>query len=248
MRKLALAFSLVAAVTGTASAADLGPMKAPSAVIPAIYDWSGFYTGINAGAGSNHECWDRNTGLGGTFRATEGCHNGTGAAVGGQFGYRWQMSAFVLGLEAQGDWSRLSGSNTSLLDPTTGNRSRIDAFGLFTGQLGFAWNEALFYVKGGGAVTDDRYQGFAALNGAINDTVTEVRWGAVAGAGFEFAFVPNWSVGVEYDHLFMGTRTLDFFTTTFPAAFSREDRIRQGVDLVTLRLNYRWDGPAISKY
>jgi outer membrane immunogenic protein len=248
MKKLALAFSLFAAVTGPASAADLGPVKAPSAVIPAVYDWTGFYTGINAGAGWNRDCWDRNTGLGGTFLAAEGCHTGTGPAVGGQFGYRWQMSAFVLGLEAQGDWTRLSGSNTSLIAPALGNRSRVDTVGLFTGQLGFAFNQALFYLKGGAAVTNDRYQGFVVGTGGIFDTVTEVRWGATAGAGFEYAFFPNWSVGVEYDHLFMGTRTLDFFTTTFPAVFSREDRIRQGVDLVTVRLNYRWDSPAIPKY
>jgi outer membrane immunogenic protein len=248
MKKLAFAFSLLAAVAGTASAADLSPVKAPSAVIPAVYDWSGFYTGINAGAGWNRECWDRNTRLGGTFLASEGCHTGTGPVVGGQFGYRWQMSGFVLGLEAQGDWARLSGSNTSLVGSTIGNRSRIDAIGLFSGQFGFAWNQALFYVKGGGAVTDDRYQGFLISNGAISDTLTEVRWGAVAGAGFEYSFFPNWSVGVEYDHLFMGTRTLDFFTTAFSASFSREDQIRQDVDLIAVRLNYRWDSPAISKY
>jgi len=33
----------------------------------------------------------------------------------------------------------------------------MDAFGLFTGQIGYAWNNALLYVKGGAAVTDIRY-------------------------------------------------------------------------------------------
>ena len=43
------------------------------------------------------------------------------------------------------------------------NRDRIDAFGLFTGQVGYAWNNALFYVKGGGAVVDQRHD--ILLNG-----------------------------------------------------------------------------------
>ncbi len=30
-------------------------------------------------------------------------------------------------------------------------------FGLFTGQVGYAWNNALLYVKGGAAVVADKY-------------------------------------------------------------------------------------------
>ena len=37
------------------------------------------------------------------------------------------------------------------------NQTKIDAFGLFTGQIGYAWDRALFYVKGGAAVTDNKY-------------------------------------------------------------------------------------------
>ncbi len=43
-----------------AVAADLPAQpytKAP-AMIAAIYDWSGFYVGINGGGGSAHKCWD----------------------------------------------------------------------------------------------------------------------------------------------------------------------------------------------
>ena len=49
-----------------------------------------------------------------------------------------------------------SGSNPSLAAIGATNRTRIDAFGLFTGQIGYAWNNALLYVKGGAAVTDDK--------------------------------------------------------------------------------------------
>ena len=82
-----------------------------------------------------------------------------------------------------------------------------------------------------------------ALAGVTGD---DTRWGGTIGAGLEYAFAPNWSVGVEYNHLFMQDRTYNF-TTPAGAAFGT-DRIRQDVDLVTARLNYRFGGPGVSRY
>jgi outer membrane immunogenic protein len=70
----------------------------------------------------------------------------------------------------------------------------------------------------------------------------------VVGVGGEFAFTPNWSFAIEYDHLFMGDRDLNFTGTGAVPLATRTDRIRQDVDLVTVRLNYRWGGPVIAKY
>lgn len=228
-----------------AVAADLPARytKAP-AYIAAVYDWSGFYIGANGGWGTSRKCWDRNTAIGGTFLASEGCHDATGGAAGGQIGYRWQQAAWVFGLEGQGDWADLRGSNTSLFGPALTDRSKINAFGLITGQIGYAWNNWLGYVKGGAAVTADKYTGLVA--GVAVDSVKETRWGGTAGVGLEYGFAPNWSAAVEYDHLFMGNRTLDFTTTA--GFFTREDRIRQDVDLITARINYRWGGPVVAKY
>jgi outer membrane immunogenic protein len=219
--------------------------KAP-AYIAAVYDWSGFYIGANGGWGTSRKCWDTNTGLGGTFLATEGCHDASGAVAGGQLGYRWQTGAWVFGVEGQGDWADLSGSNASLFTPGTTDRSKINAFGLMTGQVGYAWNNALLYVKGGAAVTGDKFAGLTTATGTTIDTAKELRWGGTAGVGVEYGFTPSWSAALEYDHLFMGTRTDDFRAPT--AAFTREDRIRQDMDTVTARINYRWGGPVISKY
>ena len=52
---------------------------------------------------------------------------------------------------------------------------------------------------------------------------------------------------VEYDHLFMQNRT-SAFTHAGRRRFFGNDRIRQDVDLVTVRVNYRWGGPVIAKY
>lgn len=261
MKKILLgAVALIAlGMAAPASAADLAARpyatKAPVPMIAAIYDWSGFYIGLNGGGGWSHKCWDQNTGLNGTFFGAEGCHDATGGVAGGQIGYRWQASSWVFGLEAQGDWANLKGSNTSLIVPggilaipAPGDRTTIDAFGLFTGQIGYAWNNVLWYVKGGAAVTSDKYEHFVVASGAVLDRTNETRWGGVVGTGVEFGFAPNWTLGFEYDHMFMGTRTLDFNTTVAAGVFSREDRIRQDVDIATVRVNYRWGGPVIAKY
>ena len=135
----------------------------------------------------------------------------TGGTVGGQIGYRWQASSWVFGLEAQGNWADFTGSNVSLFFPGFATESRIDAFGLFTGQVGYAANNVLFYVKGGAAVTSDRYRIFDVPTGLVVATTgDDTRWGASVGAGVEFGFAPNWTAGVEYNHLFMQDRTYSF--------------------------------------
>src|SRR6266705_2915204 len=160
MKKILLGLAGVFALAAPAAAADMAAApysKAPPQMIAVVYDWSGFYIGLNGGWGSSHKCWD-NYALG-VLVASEGCHNASGAVAGGQIGYRWQTGAFVFGLEAQGDWADLKGSNASAVFGVV-NRTRVDAFGLFTGQVGYAWNNALLYVKGGAGVTHDRYSGF----------------------------------------------------------------------------------------
>jgi outer membrane immunogenic protein len=241
-------------IAAPASAADLAARpytKAPPPMIAAIYDWSGFYVGINGGWGSSRKSWDF-VDPAGVFVANEGSHDATGGTVGGQIGYRWQASQWVFGLEAQGNWADFHGRNQSLAFPVFGNDSRVDAFGLFTGQVGYAFNNALFYVKGGAAVTSDRYRSFAVATGAIvTNNVDNTRWGGVVGVGLEYGFAPNWSVAIEYDHLFMQDKTYTFINNGVAGVagtlFSTE-RIRQDVDLVTARINYRWGGPVVAKY
>jgi outer membrane immunogenic protein len=263
MKKFLLAtVGLIAlGIAAPASAADLAARpytKAPPPVV-AIYDWSGFYIGANGGGAWSHKCWDVTS-----FRApvtpfSEGCHDATGGVVGGQIGYRWQSAGWVFGLEAQGDWADLRGSNISVFIPAWTNNSKIDAFGLFTGQVGYAWNNVLWYVKGGAAVTDDQYRGTVTATGALFDSASETRWGGVVGTGLEFGFAPNWSVAVEYDHLFMGNRGITTTSTGVLAGIPagsifRTDSIRQDVDMVTARINYHfnwggpnWGGPAIGR-
>jgi len=253
MKKLVLAVSMLVLGTAAASAADLSPRyysKAPPMQM-ALYNWSGFYGGINGGWGASRNCWTRTATLGvAILPVSEGCHDSSGGTVGGQVGYRWQAGPWVFGLEAQGNWADFSGRNQSLLfGGLATNRTKIDAFGLFTGQVGYAWNNVLAYVKGGAAVTDNKYEGLATLGGFVTDRVTDTRWGGVVGAGVEYAFAPNWSAALEYDHMFMGTNNYAF-TSVFPVAGfnTRNESIKQDVDLVTVRVNYRFGGPIVARY
>jgi outer membrane immunogenic protein len=246
---------LVALSVASAQAADLAARpraytKAP--VMTPAYDWSGFYIGLNGGGGSSHNCWTlNNVGGAATGGLSEGCHDATGGTVGGQIGYRWQMASWVFGVEAQGNWADFSGSNQSspaALTATITNQTKIDAFGLFTGQIGYSWNNVLVYAKGGAAVTDSKYSGIATATGALLDQVTETRWGGAIGAGLEVGFAQNWSVGVEYDHLFMGKSNINFPANAALGVATRADNIKQDVDMGLVRLNYRFGGPVIAKY
>ncbi|MCK1718506.1 outer membrane beta-barrel protein [Bradyrhizobium sp. 141] len=241
--------------SGAASAADLAarPYTKAPAPIAAMYDWSGFYIGVNGGGGWSRNCWDIVTNILGAAvvpPVSEGCHTASGAAVGGQLGYRGQSGAWVFGLEGQGDWANLSGSNgPSLLAGGGGSdRTKIDAFGLVTGQVGYAWSNVLFYVKGGGIVASDKYEGFITATGFVFDKASETRWGGAVGAGLDFGVAPNIVVGVDYVHGFMGSRNNSFYFTGPLGAFSRTDRISQDIDIVTARVSYRFGGPLIAKY
>lgn len=84
------------------------------------------------------------------------------------------------------------------------------------------------------------------LVGAAFDGASGTRWGGAVGVGVEYGFAPNWSVAVEYDHLFMGRRSSNLITPA--GVFDRTERIRQDVDMGAVRLNYTFGGPVVARY
>ena len=206
-----------------------------------VYDWSGFYAGGNAGFGSSLNCFEI------PLPVRDKCLTATDGLAGGQAGYRWQSFRWVFGLEAQGDWTDLSGSTASKLFPGNSNRARIDGIGLFTGQVGYDWDSALIYVRGGAAVVADRYNAFVTATNLLNGAASETRTGGTIGAGVEYGFAPSWSVALEYDHLFVGTRNM---TLSVPgiAPLAPYESVNQNVNLATARVNYRWGAPVVAKY
>ena len=250
MKRLALAVSALVLSSVAASAADMAPRytKAPPPIVAAVYDWSGFYIGLNGGGGWSRKCWDVTNILGVPIvpNLAEGCHDATGGVVGGQIGYRWQMASWVFGLEGQGDWANLSGSNASLLlAGLVTNRSKINAIGLITGQVGYAMNNVLFYFKGGVMGVSDKYDGFITAINFPLDRASQTRYGGAAGVGIDFGITPNLILGVDYMHGFMGTSGVNFTSVALPGVFSRNERIRQDIDMVTARFSYKFGGGAV---
>jgi outer membrane immunogenic protein len=248
MKKILVSTTTAAALLAAplaAQAADL-PQKAyaPPPVMTAMYDWSGFYIGGNGGYGSSRNCWGLVPVAGSVI--PDGCHSQSGGIVGGQVGYRWQSGPAVFGLEAQGDWASLRSSNVSLANPLLTDSSKVTGLGLFTGQIGYAWNTVLLFVKGGAAVTQNSFLQATTVGGIGLNFATATRWGGTIGVGLDYAFAPNWSVGIEYDHLFMGTANNSFSVPAGAAAVVNQ--ISQDVDLVAVRVNYKFGGPVVARY
>jgi len=258
-RVLIAAAAVTVAGVCSAQAADLAARpyyaKAP-AMVAAVYDWSGLYIGLNGGGGSSRSCLTLNSYFyDNTLSKAEGCHDATGGTFGGQIGYRWQAANWVFGLEGQGNWADFSGSSVSQFLNTDGpgspgapdhfNRSRIESFGLITGQVGYAFNNALVYVKGGVAVVDSKFDDVSAVHnkligdGTLYSSVSDTRWGGTVGAGLEVGLAPNWSIGAEYNHIFLGDRNVSFAANGGPY---KADNVRQDIDMGLVRLNYKFNG------
>jgi outer membrane immunogenic protein len=70
----------IAGFVGAASGADLPTRtytKVPAIVAP-VYDWNGFYLGLNGGGASSRECYTitTNNGIALSPTPSEGCHDG----------------------------------------------------------------------------------------------------------------------------------------------------------------------------
>jgi outer membrane immunogenic protein len=168
----------------------------------------------------------------------EGCHDPSGAILGGQIGFNWQTGPIVFGLEAQGDWADLRGQNLSLLPsppfPPSINRTRVDSLGLFTGRIGYAWGPTLIYAKGGAAVVHDRDDFTPTAPPAASTFTGETRWGGTIGGGVEYKFTQNLSGALEYNYVDLGKSRITFPSQPLAAIVDTD----KNMHLVTVRLNY----------
>jgi outer membrane immunogenic protein len=180
----------LAGLTGTASAADLSrpfPPVARPAYLP-VYNWTGLYAGLNGGFGWGSSNWN---GLPATFDTN-------GGLFGGQVGYNWQASQWVLGLEGDGDWSGMSGT-TNVFGCAFGPcQTRNDFLATFRGRIGYAFDSWMPYFTGGLAVGNIRATnpGFAGVD--------QTNSGWTLGGGIETALVGNWTAKAEYLHVDLG--------------------------------------------
>jgi outer membrane immunogenic protein len=257
MKKLLLALFAVIGLSTAVNAADMAVKARPLSPPAPIFSWTGFYIGAHAGGGWFDKSWTAPltpiniTGCPGCPLFV-GSHTASSWLAGGQVGFNYQTGMWVLGIEADGSWTDLNATSANGLVPAfLFIRSKTDAVGTFAGRVGIAANQALFYVKGGGAVASDRF-----ATGAFGPPLVEVqaasdtRWGWMVGVGIEYAFTPNWSVKAEYNYLDFGTFRETVQPTGALIASPFQYDIRQRMDLVKIGLNYRfgWTGPVVAKY
>jgi outer membrane immunogenic protein len=230
MRKVTLSLLAAAGLAlgvQSASAADLGrPVyKAPAPAVVAAYNWSGFYLGGHVGGAWSQEDLSA-VGLVGTT-------DPDGFIGGVQAGYNWQADRWVFGIEGDWSWSGADGSTAVGLITSDQNW-----YATLTGRLGYAWDNWMWYVKGGAAWVDAEY-GFGAFG-----TVSDTRVGWTIGTGVEWALAPQWSAKLEYNYLDFGKDTYNLGGTPFD--------VDTQVHLVKAGINYRFGGwgkaPVVANY
>jgi outer membrane immunogenic protein len=165
-----------------AHAADLTPRYRPVPQAPIynpIYNWTGFYLGINGGGGWGRSQWD------GVDK-----FDVSGGMIGGTIGYNWQFGQAVFGVEGDIDWSGIRGSTNSLCP--LGCETRNHWLATARGRIGYAFDRFLPYLTAGLAVGDIN----ATTPGFPGGSITTAGW--TVGGGLEVGIVPNVSVKAEY--------------------------------------------------
>jgi outer membrane immunogenic protein len=224
-----------AVFSGGALAADMGrPVyKAPPAgVMPATYDWTGFYVGGHVGYGWAEKDWRDAFGLNVSNKAD-------GFLGGGQVGFNYQIGMFVLGAEGDFSWSGIKGgSNTAaIIGAPLGNTFNTDVnwVSTLTGRAGVAFDRWLVYGKGGVAWANDKFS-TNRYTAPVSVEVTDTRIGWTAGAGVEYAFAPAWSAKLEYNYMDFGNRAVSFAPGT-------STDIDQQIHAVKFGVNYKFGFP-----
>ena len=273
-RTILVSLGLVGLFSLPAAAADLParmPTKAPM-MAPVAYNWSGCYIGGNAGGKWASTTDSVNIGAtAGTPSTTVNFDRSTATTFvgGGQIGCNYQAagSSWVFGVEGDADWHRWSTSRT--LGTTAAPFVAGDIFDVRSdwqasarGRIGYAFDRTLFYVTGGAAFTNVKVGSNFIPIGIFPATVatdSKTLFGATVGGGFEYAFMNNWSFGVEGRYTWYGTQT---FNAGSVAAFSPggvpptflfapgTQSIRLDTFEATARLNYKfdWGGPVVARY
>ncbi len=260
MKKIALALTAIAAMTGSASAADLAarpyakaPMAAP------VANWTGFYAFGGAGGGlsaSDQSILDTATGTPLTIAQRQG-GSGWFGTVG--IGYDWQFSGtWVAGIFADGQFGSIRGTVQDPLFGITGKQKLEDSWaaGVRLGWL--VAPNVLSYVNGGYSGAHFGSTSFTTLAGAPAGVHLDGynRNGWFVGGGVEnnlniFGIQsPGWFMKTEYRSAFYDAKTQPILIdgTNVPTIHSvRANNWNQTIS-TSLVYRFNWTGPVVAKY
>jgi outer membrane immunogenic protein len=216
----ALAAAVSVAGLGSASAADMA-VKARPVVVP-IYNWTGCYVGLSAGA-KGVATRDISHNPATTFPTPASFYDAGRLEdetwiAGGQIGCNYQTGRWVFGIEGDAHGQRWATSSIVPPGPVPFNYVPGDTFDLRSdwqasvrGRVGYAMDRTLFYVSGGAAFTQVRANSFyvASFIGpvpvpALSVSDTRTLTGGTIGAGVEHAVTDNFTLGLEGRYSYYG--------------------------------------------
>jgi outer membrane immunogenic protein len=239
MKRILATGAMLVATAVSAQAADMAAkapyMKAP---VLAVYNWTGFYMGANAGVGIGR---DR---IGHTYTNDSLYLAPQGAFGGGQVGYNWQgdslLGPIVYGIEADIQGAGLDDNHSNVAGgpgglTRTAYGSKVDWFGTVRGRVGLAQGPILSYFTGGYAYGNVKTTVTEGALAAFSDNRMASGW--TVGSGVEASLGGNWTGKIEYRYLNLGNRTDTFLGQSLNSEI-RENIFRVG-------LNYRIGGNSL---
>ncbi|MBR0735346.1 porin family protein [Bradyrhizobium liaoningense] len=260
MKKTLLALTAVAAMTGSASAADLAARPYVKAPAPApVANWTGFYVFGGGGGGlsnADQSLVDTATGIPLTITQRQG-GSGWFGTVGA--GYDWQFSGtWVAGVFADGQFGSIRSTIQDPIFNLTGSQKLETSWaaGIRLGWL--VAPNVLSYVNGGysgahfGRTNLTDLAGVPAgvhLNGYD-------RHGWFVGGGVENSLnifgiaSPGWFMKTEYRSAFYDQKTQSINTDIGDLPTINSVRANSWNQTISTSLVYRfnWTGPAVGRY
>lgn len=242
---LAGAALLVAAPLGIANAADMALKAPPLPLPPPVYDWTGFYLGVNGGIGEGVAPWQYLFLPGGvpSVPPTLVPAGTAGAFVGGTAGVNWQTGHLVLGLEGDWDASDINSNGGVCPNPAFSCQTTLQSIYTARGRVGYAMDRLLFYATGGFAGARVNVQTVNNGGGPVPPSGTPVNGSAsnlagyTVGFGIEYAIWESLSLKAEglYYNLSAANFNIDNPTLFFA-------RVSENGELVKFGLNWKFNG------
>jgi outer membrane immunogenic protein len=193
-----------------------------------------------------------------TFRSASSSVDTSGGLFGGQVGCNYQFAGnWVVGVQGDAAGADINGKGSDPLG--IGNSIvavKTDWLASVTARLGVTAfdNQALFYVKGGGAWDHNQWDLSRAANFYNPALFSETRSGWTIGGGAEWVlWSPHWTAFVEYNHYdFRGgghtvrgavtTTTTTSTATTTSTTNNSFTTGKQTIEAVKVGVNYKF-GP-----
>ncbi len=183
------------------------------------FNWNGFYAGLNVGGAWTSNSVEVNS-PSGSFSFGAPNLDTSGVIGGGQIGYNWQCTCWLLGIEADFQGADLN-KTVSAFDPVTSDfasfEQQMDWFGTIRGRAGWLATPCLLiYGTGGFAYGDvENTVSFGTAGTTIfSASSSDVKSGWTAGGGVEWAVSRCWTVKAEYLFMDLGSRSFSLNDTT----------------------------------